>query len=362
MAGKAGRVGNVGSVMGKKRMVHYDLLRIIAAFSVVMLHSAAQFWYTLDIYEWEWLTANSYDAVFRFGVPIFVMISGALFLHPSYQLEVKRLYRRNVLRFAVIYVIWSCVYGLRDCYVVGMFRTGWKNVVREMIGGSYHLWFLPMLIGLYMLLPVLKSWTEHAEKKNIEYFLKLFLVFQVGSETLRALTVTDELHMILDKVELELVCSYVGYFVLGYYLVQYGLSEKLRKGIYFCVIPAVLCNILLGNYLAHRAGKAVGAIYDSFGVFTFVIVVALFLFFTETVSRKSFKEQCNRVIREVSEDTLGIYILHIGLMEGLQRVGIHNMLLPNIIGIPLYAVLCFVVCMIVAAVLRRIPIVGRYLC
>ena len=37
----------------RKRMVHYDLLRIAAAFSVVMLHSAAQFWNSLDIASLE---------------------------------------------------------------------------------------------------------------------------------------------------------------------------------------------------------------------------------------------------------------------------------------------------------------------
>ena len=80
MKSKNKGAGNVSSKTDKKRLIHYDLLRIFAAFSVVMLHSAAQFWYSLDIYSTEWLIANSYDALFRFGVPIFVMISGALFL------------------------------------------------------------------------------------------------------------------------------------------------------------------------------------------------------------------------------------------------------------------------------------------
>ena len=71
----------------KERIIHYDLLRIVAAFSVVMLHSTAQYWYTLDIYSSEWIIANTYDAIFRFGVPIFVMMSGALLLNPGYELN-----------------------------------------------------------------------------------------------------------------------------------------------------------------------------------------------------------------------------------------------------------------------------------
>ena len=49
----------------------YDLLRILAAFSVVILHISAQFWYDFDVTDFRWLTANSYDALFRFGVPVF---------------------------------------------------------------------------------------------------------------------------------------------------------------------------------------------------------------------------------------------------------------------------------------------------
>lgn len=346
----------------ENRKMHYDLLRILAAFSVVMLHSAAQFWYTLDIYSTEWLIANSYDAVFRFGVPIFVMISGALFLGKDYRLDIPRLYRHNILRLLIMYMIWSCLYGLWDCAVFNFLQNGWKAVLRAMLAGRYHLWFLPMLIGIYMLLPILKSWVEHAEKKNIQYFLCLFLVFQVGAETLRALTVTDELHAVLDIWDIEMACSYIGYFVLGYYLAHFEISHTLKKGIYCCALPAVLGNIVLGNYLARKAGVATGAIYDSFGAFTFVIAVALFLLVREKAGKIQFGEKDVQRISELAGDTLGVYLLHIGVIEGLKLCGIHSMLLPNIIGIPIYATGCFVLCLVAAAVLRRIPVIGRYIC
>lgn len=345
-----------------KREVYFDFLRIIAAFSVVMLHSAAQFWYTLDIFSREWIIANSYDAVFRFGVPIFVMISGALFLNSKYSVDIKRLYTHNILRYVVIYLLWCSIYGLWDARTFQFAEVGWKPYVREMLGGRYHLWFLPMIIGIYLLLPVLKSWVNSAEKKNLQYFLILFLVFQVGAETLRALTVTDELHQILDKIQIEMVCSYVGYFVWGYYLIRVGVSQKIRNLFYIAVIPAVAGNIILGNHLAHSAGKAVGSIYDSFGIFTFVIATALFLFFSERFGESQLEGRRLWLLQEVSKDTLGIYLLHIGVMEVLIELGIHSMMIPNVVGIPVFALLCFVLCMLITALLRRIPYIGKYLC
>lgn len=345
-----------------KRMIHYELLRILAAFSVVMLHSAAQFWYSLDVNSTEWVIANSYNALFRFGVPVFVMISGALFLDENYQLDLKRLYKHNILRLVIIYAVWSCLYGLLDCYFLGFETLDIKTVLREMINGRYHLWFLPMIVGIYMLLPILKSWLAHAEKRNVQYFLLLFIVLQVGGETIRALTVTDEIHTLLDLIDVQMVCSYLGYFVWGYYLAHVGIGESCKKLVYGCVLPALLCNILLSNYLLQKYNRQIGVIYDSYGVFTFIEVTALFVFGISKWQDISLKSGVQKAVYEVSAGTFGVYVMHIGLMELTERIGIHSMMLANIAGIPLYAIGCFAVCLLVAMLVRRIPIIGKYIC
>lgn len=352
----------MGRIAGKNRRVCYDVLRIVAAFSVVMLHSAAQFWYTLDINSREWLVANSYNSVFRFGVPVFVMISGALFLDNEYELDIKRLYRHNILRLAVLFVIWSAIYGAWDCRFVTLRELGIVGLLREMVYGKYHLWFLPMLIGIYMLLPILKEWLEHARMETLRYFLLLFFVVQICRETFAALTTMGELEYILGLGKVDMVCSYIGYFLWGYYLSHVGVGDKLRRVIYIGALPAALCNILLGNYLALKAGAPVAEIYDSYGIFTFVIVTAVYVFAVEHINKPTFDSRAGRLIRELSADTLGVYLLHIGLLEGLEQIGLHNMLITNVIGIPLQAILCFAICIAAAALLRRIPVVGKYLC
>lgn len=348
--------------MEKKRMLSYDLLRIAAAFSVVMLHCAAQFWYTLELESVEWNIANGYDAVFRFGVPIFVMLSGVLFLNPSYQVQIKRLYTHNIFRMAVLYVVWSCLYGLYDCRNFTIAEIGIKPILREMLNGRYHLWFLPMLIGIYMLLPVLKPWITYASKQNIQYFLCLFFVFKIGAETIRALTVMDELHQILDLIKIEMVCSYVGYFVWGYYLVYVGISSRLKKILYAGMIPAMICNIVLSSWMSQRLEIASGAVFDSYSIFTCWMVTAVFVFILEKGKTCKICAKQAALIQEISKDTLGVYVMHIGVIEILEAAGVHSMLLPIGIGIPVLAIFVFVVTTLLAAILRRIPWIGKYLC
>lgn len=344
------------------RMIHYDLLRILAAFSVVMLHVSAQGWYNIPVTDFRWLTANSYDALFRFGVPVFVMISGALFLPGPSKTDMKKLYAHNILRLLVLFIIWSCLYGLLDCWHYGFGNLTARDIFQEMLYGRYHLWYLPMQLGIYMLLPILRIWVQNADRKNIQYFLLLFLVFQIGSETVSALFPRGKIAYAASLIKPYMVCSYLGYFILGYYIVHYGINQKYHRFIYATGIFSAFCNVFLSNRLSLRKGEPLGAIYDSFGIFTFAVSVALFLFFTAKVSRHSFNPKTRKIIHELSLDTLGVYVLHIGLIECLEPFGIHSMMLPNTIGIPLFAVFCFFTCSLLAAILRRIPVVGKYFC
>ncbi len=344
------------------RQFHYDILRIIAAFSVVMLHGSAQFWYELPVTDADWLITNSYDALFRFGVPIFVMISGALFLNPSGEIKVKRLFTHNILRIVILYGVWSCIYGLYDCRGFDVSLVTWKDYVREMLGGRYHLWFLPMIAGIYCLIPVLHSLVKHAEKSVLQYFLVLFLVFQVGTFTLKALVWQDDLHYLLNMIDIPMACSYVGYFVLGYYIAHVGIERKYHRWIYVGGIISAVCNVVLGNLLALKKGSPIADIYDSYSIFTFFIVIALFLFFVENREHFRLHGMGEKLIREISACTLGIYVMHVGVMEVWKNAGFHPMSMPMIFGVPVFSVLCFVFCLAAAAVLRRIPLVGRYIC
>ena len=346
----------------ENRLLHYDILRIIAAFSVVMLHSSAQFWYDLPVRDMDWLITNSYNALFRFGVPIFVMISGALFLNPAKEVDIKRLFTHNILRLVVFYGIWSCLYGLYDCSRFDMTQLTYKDYVREMLGGRYHLWFVPMIGGIYCLIPVLHSWLRSAKKEVVEYFLLLFVIFQLGIYTLRALVWQDDLHYLLDKIDIPMACSYVGYFVLGYYIAHVGLQKKYQRWIYLGAGAGAVCNVVLGNLLALKKDTPIADIYDSYSIFTFMMVVALFVFFVEHKESFRLSGKWQALIREVSACTLGIYVMHVGLMEMCMEAGFHPLVMPMVIGVPVFALVCFLICLVLAAFLRRIPIIGRYLC
>ncbi|MEE3325182.1 MAG: acyltransferase family protein [Methanosphaera sp.] len=153
----------------KSREISFDILRIMASFAVMMIHISSQNWYEVDIYSYEWMIFSFYDSISRWGVPIFVMISGALFLGNCR--SIKRIYKRNIFRIITAFIFWSFFYA-SIMFVCG---CSLKEALACFFRGFYHMWFLFMIIGLYMITPFLVAIVK--DKKLINYFLLLSLLF-----------------------------------------------------------------------------------------------------------------------------------------------------------------------------------------
>ena len=128
------------------------------------------------------------------------------------------------------------------------------------------------------------------------------------------------------------------------------------------MIPAGILNILVSTYISLREESPRGEIYDCFCAGTFLVVVALFVFFVQRGEKKSISPAGKKILKEMSENTFGVYLLHLLLLDAFQRAGLTTLSMPVGVGIPVMAVLIFVVSEILAALLRRIPMIGRYLC
>lgn len=339
----------------KQRRAAFDILRILSIISVVMMHVTASCLpgsYGGGAGDTAVLLYNS---VFHYGVPVFVMISGALFLAPERRISLKRLYLHNILRIVAVYLVWSTLYGLYD---YSQYRASWKFILWEIVNSRDHLWYLPMIVGIYMLIPILSTWVRNAKVQEIRYFLGAFLVLQIACETIKALPLPELVDFILKLRNIQLICSYVGYFVLGYYVVHIGFSEVVRKRIYIGgILGACLSAAAVVADSLYR-GVPTFTLVDSFTIFTFGVSLALFtaVYYRFTEARQS------ALLTNLGKDTLGIYVCHIGVMELLAKSGFRADSLPVGIGIPVYLIIVLALSTLIAALLRRIPHIGRYIC
>lgn len=225
------------------RVVFFDYLRIIAAISVVFLHVSAAQWYSTDVNTQAWFVMNAYDGLQRWNVPVFVMISGALLL--GKEMSLKQLYSKKIIRMIIVFIFWSLLYACWDFLTND--QHGIKHFILEVAFGHYHLWFLYMLIGLYMIVPLLNTIVKN--KRLTKYFLILALVFAFTLSGLNDImeqivpSLSEVLTTVLSKMQLNFVLGFSGYFVLGYFLYRTQISRRTEIIIYILGLLGVIFTI-----------------------------------------------------------------------------------------------------------------------
>ena len=98
-----------------------------------------------------------------------------------------------------------------------IFHTSWKELALVTVKSHYHLWFLPSLIGLYMLQPFIRAIISYKEEKYLPYFLALFFIFGVIRPTLLHFIQNPLGVTLIQKIPMDLM-GYSAYMILGYYL------------------------------------------------------------------------------------------------------------------------------------------------
>ncbi|WP_201331953.1 acyltransferase, partial [Lactobacillus nasalidis] len=157
----------------KQRIDYLDYLRLLAIFGVITVHVAT----SLNFYQQEraglnWQLLNFWDGLSRFCVPVFVMISGAIFLNPAFDLSWQRLFKKYIGKLLVLYLAWQLIYCGWYYFAKGCDLV---TLARLLLGSYDHLWYLPMIIGLYLVTPLLRPIAS--KRQLLEYFLLLALVF-----------------------------------------------------------------------------------------------------------------------------------------------------------------------------------------
>ena len=88
--------------MNRQRVCCFDLLRVISIFFVIVIHVTSVAPRACDTMTGAWMANALINSISRWSVPVFFMVSGALFLDPNKQLSIKKLYTKNILRIAIL--------------------------------------------------------------------------------------------------------------------------------------------------------------------------------------------------------------------------------------------------------------------
>lgn len=336
-----------------------EILRALAIFAVIILHNAADY---EDQYGQiplnNWWAGVTWNGLVRFCVPMFVLLSGAFLLKPGKEISISEVFYKRLPKIIIPLVFWSIAYILFEQYskknslagidVLQQLKIFYKGPV------VYHLWFLYMMIGIYLLYPIINLFITAAKPIHILYFL---IVWGVTNCILGLI----EIHFSAPSgIDLSFFTGYVGYFVLGYYLFNHTFTEKQLKAAYVLAIASFFISIffpyicILLNIENHSA-----IMENDFTPDILFVEIGLFLWF----KNRSYKGSENRIITEISNESFGIYLIHVMVMQYIFSEKRSYMdAIDNLNpwwSIPVKSIVILIISFIIIKLIRQIPYLRR---
>lgn len=287
------------------KIAQFELLRIISSFFVVLIHVTSIGMRESDISIF--LPNACFNALSRWSVPVFFMVSGALLLDPAKDSPPQKIIR-YISRAALCILVWGTFYSFLTQAIYA--QITWKSIpltLYNLITGNagYHLWFLYTLAMLYIALPVFRVFTKNASQKQIAYAL---LVWAVLSVLTGQINVVAELRGLGESVlpyTAFIFSGYSGYFLLGHYLREYPLAGRTKKILNAAAMLSIIM-IICGKLVLNHRGVRESILEMELGVPILFISAAFF----NSVQRLRLSTRAEQIILSISRYTFGVYLLH----------------------------------------------------
>lgn len=331
----------------KPKTAYFEWLRLFAAAAVVLMHTAAKRWLSIShtVPEWEVLTL--WDSLVRWPVPIFIMITGALFL--PRKTELKTALGRYIPRMAVGFLVWSGVYAL--------YRG--ELTLNGLVSGYYHLWYLPFLCGVYLTLPFLQKIAE--DDRLADQLLAVSLA--VGTlfpwlVKLGELLLPESrglLGTLAGLVNYTFFFDHISLLLLGHRLHRTELSRKQRRVIYILGVLGVSVTGIATIWATSLTDFQNSLFFDFAAPNNLCAAAALFVF------AKQHLRSLPKWVAVPAKHSFGIYLVHALVIDLLADRGYHVLTWDPVWSVPVLSAVVFAISLTLAALLRRIPLIGKWI-
>lgn len=288
-----------------------SLLKLLAAMAVVVVHTSMVRVSQVDMHSVGWWAANAADAAGRFGSAMFAMVAGAVLLGRPSEFAPWRFVGQRLSRLLPAVVFWSAFYFAWRQWMWG--DITWPGMLHDLLMGSpwYHLWFMFMMLGLYVAMPMLRyAIVGVGEGRGWLYFLGV-----AGAMTWFA-SIAQTLQRTSHSSFVGLVPFFAVYCWAGYYL----LRKRAAVPTLLLWVGAGLAVVFMALGVAwaypHLQEWAFVLFYSNRSPFAMLLTVCIFLLVLR-IPASAIPEWVNRL----GAVTLGIYVIHPFWIDMLGRWG-----------------------------------------
>lgn len=341
----------------QSKLKYIDILRGLVAFAVILSHSAAWVHSSIEnIHSTNWVIAVFIQSLVASSPPIFVMISGALFLDPERTDSPLRFFRKRANRILIPLVFWSIIYFTLEAVTNGLTREEFINGI--LYGHpEEHLWYLYMLPGLYLFTPTLRTFVHLASPQDIRYLtISIFVVSGLYSLL--------EFWIPYQEPFIVIFIRYLGYYLCGYYLVRQNVSQFITFRSLLMLFVLARLTLFVGDIvLCYTYGRERGLLlHDNFSIP--VIISSLVVFLAASKAEPFIDTERTRgiyrIFKRISPTTLGIYVIHPFIISVLNyTIGFSPISDYPYLNIPAHAIVVFMFSYAIVACMLKIPFLKR---
>jgi surface polysaccharide O-acyltransferase-like enzyme len=292
-----------------------DALRVVSALSVVLIHAVNPVTFSYgQVPVGVWAVSNTLNVLGRASVPLFVMLSGALLLHPSRQTEpASIMFKKRLMRIITLYLIWSVIYfawrafGLHESLTL-------QSMITDFLAGTpgEQLYFLPIIAGLYVVTPLLRAAIWSLPLRQVARYTAVVIGMAAIWWLIGSLPGHSPSFNILNQF-----VPFIGYYLLGYVLTQtsYQPSRRSMWGLYSTgVVAPVVLTFLFASHVV--------PVYSPYFLYDFINpLIAMQAIGAWFIVQRYYPQisesypRLRRVVAYVAGATLSLYLTHIIVLQ-----------------------------------------------
>lgn len=324
-----------------ERNISIDLLRILACIAVIMVHTVGVpvAYDRVPFESLDYYICMVWSGCIRWAVPVFVMITGYFMLDPQKTVTTKSIFSKRLPRIVCALIFWSMAYAaVLHCPI---YPFGSQEA---------HFWYLGMLIGLYLAIPILRHIAARIDL--LEYFLLAWLAIETYKFTCNFITKPF-------STQPTIFATYGGYCLLGYYI-RWLATQHSKK--YACLRRMIYILGIIGTIITGIGGAINIDIDEYISGYASPNVIfcsaAILLFFAMHPITLASKHQ--KIVKHISGCTFGIYLVHLLiLIETYNRF--HRIITSTVPHLLVTIAFAFCAGYVITLILKQIPVINKYI-
>lgn len=343
-----------------KRESWIDVARVVSMVCVIVIHIACINWYDAPIRPYPWLVYNLYDCICRFCVPVFLMISGYLFLRPDKKITIKDLYGKYVPKLLVPFFCWSFLYALITSGFITQ-RVFTKEIVykfvHDLFFGHYHMWYLYVLLGMYLMIPVMRVIAK--DRKVLRYFLVLSFLISYLLPTLQMAKGIYLSKQFTDRIDWNMATGYSFYYLMGYYLATEEYDKRKEKIWYGLSIFGLLFTFIGTSIMCMTEQYGDIRLHEYLTLGVCLYSCGAFVFFKQKFSDVNTNTRTMKVVSRLSVLSFGIYLANDFGIIVFKKIGLVPDTFFAPLSVPVLSAIDLLITIMIVWIVSKLPIVRK---